>query len=356
MVTFAQINGNGPHRRRPFDPLDKYVRAVRGVLKGLGVLLVLALSAVAVLLTTSRLLEPAGAQWIQAEAFTPYAILAYAVLLIAALIGLIRSRQRSGRIAMSACAVIAVAGLGAHVAWFLPQVNGSVSPPADGSPVLVVMTFNEFAGNGNELSLLEAAAEAEADVLVVQEITPPSLQRLEAAGLDEVFPYRAGDPIDGVFGTMVFSQEEVGEVIDLPTEMSSFAVSVQVAGRKLDLVAAHPAPPTEAEQWRADHRALGDWVQENEPDLLAGDFNATADHPPMRSLTAAGYRSVTELTNEGWQPTWPSNQRLFGVLPVPPLVQIDHVICGPQMTALGSRTVRIEDSDHRAVVAEIAYR
>lgn len=326
------------------------------MLKGVGVLLVLVLTAVAMLLTTSRLVEPAGVQWIQAEAFTPYAMIAYTVLLFGALIGLIRSRRRSGRIAMSVCAVVAVAGLGAHVAWFLPQVNGPVSPPADGSPVLVVMTFNQYAGTADELSLLEAATDADADVLVVQEITPPSLRRLEDAGLDEVFPYRAGDPIDGVFGTMVFSRERSGEVADLPTEMASFAVPVQVAGQRLDLVTAHPAPPTDAEQWREDHRALWDWVQSNEPDVLAGDFNATADHPPMRSLTATGYRSVTELANEGWRPTWPSNQQLFGFLPVPPLVQIDHVLCGPRMTALGSRTVRIEGSDHRAVVAEIAYR
>lgn len=329
---------------------------MHGVLRGSGVLLVLVLVAAASVLTISRLLEPSGAQWIQAEAFTPYALVVYAVLLIVALVALIRARHRVSRILTCGGALVAAAGLGAHVAWFSPQVTGAVSPPADGSPVLVVMTVNEYAGAADELSLLEAAAETSTDVLVVQEITPSSLQRLIDAGIRDVFPHRVGDPIDGVFGTMVFSGEPLGDVTDLPTEMASFAVPVRWGGGELELVAAHPAPPTDVEQWHEEHRVLGEWVRENEPDLVAGDFNATADHQPMRALGAAGYRSVTELANEGWQPTWPSNHRAFGFLPVPPLVQIDHVLAGPQMAAEGSRTIRIEGSDHRAVVAEIAYR
>lgn len=329
---------------------------MHGLLKGLGVLVAMVLFVVAVVLTISRLLEPPGAQWIQAEAFTPYAMPAYAILLLVALVAAVRARQRSGRVLAATLALICVAGLGAHVAWFSPQVRGSVVPPASGSPVLVVMTINLYAGAADEVDLMEAAAEADADILVVQEITPPSLQRLAAAGVAEMFPHRAGEPIEGVFGTMVFSRHAMGEVTDLPTEMASFAVPVQVDGQRLDLVAVHPSPPTDGPLWQQEHRALGQWVRENQPEVIAGDFNATADHAPMRSLAAAGYRSATELANQRWLPSWPSNQRTLGVLPVPPLVQIDHILCGPQLTALGSDTVRIEGSDHRAVVAEIAYR
>ncbi len=75
-------------------------------------------------------------------------------------------------------------------------------------------------------------------------------------------------------------------------------------------------------------------MAEHDPDLVVGDFNATADHEPMRSLADAGYRDVGELANEGWQPTWPSGDavELLGVS-VPSLVQIDHVLVGPRLAA-----------------------
>ena len=86
-----------------------------------------------------------------------------------------------------------------------------------------------------------------------------------------------------------------------------------------------------------------------------GDLNATVDHEPMRRLADAGYRSATELANEGWQPTWPA----YGVVhvagvEVPRLVQIDHVLLGRRMAALETHTLAIRGTDHRALVAEVA--
>ncbi len=77
----------------------------------------------------------------------------------------------------------------------------------------------------------------------------------------------------------------------------------------------------------------------------------------MRALADDGWRSASELTNEGWQPTWPvdGTVELAGV-PLPHLVQIDHVLTGPTYAALSTRTVDIADSDHRAVIAEVAEK
>lgn len=334
---------------------SEYVRRVRGVLRGAGVLLLLVLSFAAVLLTTARLVEPSGAQWLRAEAFTPYALPMYAVLLLVALLGLVRGRG-AGRGLWGLAALLAVAGLGAHTAWFLPQVSGPAPAASADAPRLTVMTVNQAAGLADPVALLSSATAATADLLVVQEITEATVRRLEEAGLDEVFPERAGQPIDGEFGTMVFSRLDLGEGRPLQGSVGSLAVPVSVGRERLEVVAVHAQPPTDARAWREQQQIVGDHVRGARPDLVVGDLNATADHAPMRSLARAGYRSVTELANEGWRPTWPSSYRLLGVVPVPPLVQIDHVLCGPTMTALRSRTVMIEGSDHRAVVAEVAVR
>ena len=119
----------------------------------------------------------------------------------------------------------------------------------------------------------------------------------------------------------------------------------------------HPWAPTEPDIWRSDLAAVYETVVDHDADLVVGDFNATADHAPMRSLADAGFRDVGELANEGWLPTWPSSGAvdLFGI-PVPSLIQIDHVLVGPRLAALGSSTRALPDSDHRVVVAEVAQK
>ena len=82
-------------------------------------------------------------------------------------------------------------------------------------------------------------------------------------------------------------------------------------------------------------------------------MNATPDHDVMRRLDDAGYRDAGEVSNEGWQPTWPANH--VGILPLlPPLVRIDHVMIGDSMASLGTHTVDIEGTDHLALVATVA--
>ena len=95
----------------------------------------------------------------------------------------------------------------------------------------------------------------------------------------------------------------------------------------------------------------------SDADLVVGDLNATTDHAPMRRLADAGFRSATELANEGWQPTWPAHGRtsLLGI-PLPHLVQIDHVLLGPSLAAVGTHTLDIPGTDHRALVAEVAVK
>jgi hypothetical protein len=75
----------------------------------------------------------------------------------------------------------------------------------------------------------------------------------------------------------------------------------------------------------------------------------------LRALADDGYRDVGELANQGWQPTWPSSGdvSLLGV-PLPSLTQIDHVLVGPRLAAIGMHTREIPGSEHRAVVAEVA--
>jgi endonuclease/exonuclease/phosphatase family metal-dependent hydrolase len=187
----------------------------------------------------------------------------------------------------------------------------------------------------------------------VQEITEADLADMDRAGLADLLPHRAGDPGYGSDAVMVFARTELGEATRTDTWHDGWIVP----WGDLTVVATHPQAPTVPDLWRGDHAALLDAVREHDPDLVVGDFNATADHAPMRALADEGYRDVGELANGGWQPTWPSSGEvdLLG-LPVPSLAQIDHVLVGARLAAIGMRTRDIPGSDHRAVVAEVAVK
>jgi endonuclease/exonuclease/phosphatase (EEP) superfamily protein YafD len=320
---------------------------------------VLACAAVpALLLSTARALDPVASRLVLVESFTPLGLPAYAVVLLLALGALLRGRH--GRVrglrwsALWLLGAGAAAGLVLHAAWFSARVVGANPPPADGAEPLVVLQANVQLGAADGIELVRTAAEEGVDLLVVEEVTGAALARMERAGLADLFPYRAGRPRDAdPGGTMVLSRTPLGRAERIGTRYDGWRVDV--AG--LTLVAVHPSFPLDAARWRADHAAVLRAVRTGGADLVVGDFNATLDQRPMRALAAAGRRSVAELANEGWQPTWPADgrRRLLG-LPVPPVVQIDHVLVGPRLAALGAHPVDLHGSDHRGLVATVARR
>ena len=91
--------------------------------------------------------------------------------------------------------------------------------------------------------------------------------------------------------------------------------------------------------------------------VMAGDFNATADHfrivDPTAGVAGLGFgecRNAGLLTGNGAVGTWPTR--------LPPLLgaPIDHVFVSPDITVTGMRVLTEYDgagSDHRPVVARI---
>lgn len=314
-----------------------------------GIVAILLVPAVA--LTFARLVEPDRGFWIQLEAFTPFGLVLYAAA--ALLLGCRLLVGRRVRSVVTVVAVAAVAGLALHAWWFAPQVTGANPPAAAGAEPLVVMTANISSGGADGIDLVERATEEQVDLLTVQEITAADLADMERAGLAELLPYRVGEPGTYGDGTMVFARTELTGAEPLATTHDGWVVEMG----DLIVMAVHPWAPTEPELWAAELAIVEEAVAEHDPDLVVGDFNATLDHAPMRALSEAGYRDAGELANQGWQPTWPASGTVdvLGV-GLPALVQIDHVLVGPGLAALGMHTWELPDSDHRAVVAEVARK
>jgi endonuclease/exonuclease/phosphatase (EEP) superfamily protein YafD len=219
------------------------------------------------------------------------------------------------------------------------------------------MTANIYFGLG-DATALAATAKANADVLAVQELTPESVQRLSAAGLDESFPYHALDARPVASGVGVWSRYPITSskrIADF--ELAMVSARIKVEGVQVDpavLVAHMSGPwPQLIDGWREDMKhmraVMGDLAKSAGAGcaIVAGDFNSTPDMREFRSLLDGGFRDASEQAGAGFNRTYPANGRLN-----PPVIAIDHVLTF-QCTATSAETTALPGSDHRGLISSV---
>jgi endonuclease/exonuclease/phosphatase (EEP) superfamily protein YafD len=255
--------------------------------------------------------------------------------------------------------VLAVAALGltvAAVAVQLPLYLGSDASRAAGVKVRVI-SANTYEGMADPDHLVRSA-QAQADVIAFQELTPGEVERLSEAGLDATFPYRWLDARGDSRGVGMWSRFP----IEAPRRIGGYTFAfltaqIRVTGVSTDptVVVAHlPGPwPYPIDAWRRDFDLLPVTLSEVGEQagagcvIVAGDVNSTTDMRPFRALLRNGYRDAAEQSGAGFKPTFPANSRL------PPYIAIDHVLTR-NCTATSLRTMEVPGSDHRGLVATIA--
>ncbi|MEV3980343.1 endonuclease/exonuclease/phosphatase family protein [Nonomuraea sp. NPDC049758] len=275
--------------------------------------------------------------WVPVVAFTPHAAVGAALGLLLA--GLLR------RWAAGAVALVTVLALGAAV---LPRALPDAAPAAHGAP-LRVLAANLLVGTADAAELTAQVRSLRPDVLTLQEFTPVAERRLAAAGLRELLPYAVTWPAKGVGGSAVYARHPLtaGELIEAGGFGQATAVLKHPGGAQVEIVSVHPCAPKRTGRqpcWLAGLERLprgGGRLR-----VLAGDFNATLDHLPLRELLAAGYRDAADAMGRGLSTTWGG----WGPLPG---VTIDHVLAGDRMAVRDFRVLAPVGSDHRPVYAEL---
>ncbi|MDA0164509.1 endonuclease/exonuclease/phosphatase family protein [Solirubrobacter ginsenosidimutans] len=273
-------------------------------------------------------------------AFTPYAALSSPVPVVAAL--LLR------RWVVAGVAGVAVA---AFALALVPRAVGGPEPEADG-PRLVVMTSNLYLGQADARAVMRIAREHDVDVWSLQELRPGLVRKLDRAGAKTLFPDRVLDPRERASGSGVLSRTPLAVVDTAPNRQGHAEpeVSLKVAGAPpVRIKAVHPAPPvnpTAAPLWRGALEALPSSDGRGDVQILAGDFNATLDHPELRALLGRGYTDAADAAGKGFTSTWPWLRRTRAL----PLT-IDHILVDKRVTVEKVTVVRVPGSDHRAVIA-----
>lgn len=191
------------------------------------------------------------------------------------------------------------------------------------------------------------------DVLTLQELTPQAVAAFDRAGLTKVLPYKVTHLVPSGNGSGIYSRFPLRQdrpVINL-CDFPQVSAAVEVmGGLSVEIVSVHPASPISefAVKCGADGlKALPTAGPSGPLHVLAGDFNATLDHAPVRELLDRGYRDAGAVTGRGLHATWP-----YAGFKVPK-VTIDHVLADRRIAVRDFSVQPLAGSDHRAVFAEL---
>ncbi|WP_240506642.1 endonuclease/exonuclease/phosphatase family protein [Thermoactinospora rubra] len=277
-------------------------------------------------------LEPVW-PWVALVAFTPYA--AAGGLAALAVSALARRRAAAG---------VALAGTLALALAVAPRALGDGDRPASG-PRLRVLAANLMVGQADAERLMGLVRELDVDVLALQEVTPRARDRL--AGLREFLPHVVDRSHPGVRGSAIYARFPLAEQPMIEYGFRQARAVLRHPAGEVEIVSVHPCAPRLATRipcWRQGLEALpraGGRLR-----VLAGDFNATLDHRPMRDLLDSGYRDAADVTGRGLTATWPQGGRLPGVA-------IDHVLADSRIGVAAFDVRPLRGTDHRPVFAEL---
>lgn len=296
-----------------------------------------------VVMTVLRSIPSTSDPLAMVTAFSPYALLAYGPALVLLVVAVARARRRA---APAVVLVVVLVAAVYHLSWIVPRYVDDDRPTA--GPSFTLVTVNLLKGAADPDSLV--AAGDGADVVVLTEVTGAALAAVDDRGWATTYPYRQEGldlPQKGSGGTAVLSRYPLSDtqVIDRRSNHQNWLVTLAVPGGKpITLAAVHPSRPyPDGLRWWSDQQYLREALAGHRPDVVAGDFNAVADHRSMRLLAEDGLVDAVDLAGAGWVPTYPATGK------VPALVGIDHVLLAPTMTATDAESVIVSDTDHHGL-------
>ena len=264
------------------------------------------------------------------------------------------------------------------LSWQLPPLKRAsyqAGPPRESGSAptrvrLRLLTVNVQGGAADPAALLRALRRHEVDVLAVQELTPRLVGRLAAAGLMQLLPFSHLDPRSGSRGTGLWARWPLTPLPPVPG-LAAAAPRARIdplGGRPVTLTAVHPVAPTRghADIWQRELALIRQTLTTvDEPQVVAGDFNASRDHRPFRDLLAAGFRDCADSGQRRSWPgfTWPTAGRVIPVTRFPwptarrmlPVMRLDHVLVSRTATVRMTRAIRVPQTDHHGVLADIEF-
>ncbi|MEV4639867.1 endonuclease/exonuclease/phosphatase family protein [Actinoplanes sp. NPDC049548] len=226
--------------------------------------------------------------------------------------------------------------------------------PDPAGPRFRLVTANVLVSNPAMEELAAELAALEADVCCLQEVTDEHLAAIKSAGLLDAYPHTVLDPRPGYHGSVILSRHPLADAAQIDVAGGPMTrADLRLPGGMLRVVNVHTEAPmnrVKLAAWRRQLRALAEMTAPTGAGLvLAGDFNATADHRSMAALLRGPLRDAYDEAGSGHGATWPRWRR-----PMPALLRLDHVLVSPGLAVRGARVETSAGSDHRRLVVDLA--
>ncbi len=233
------------------------------------------------------------------------------------------------------------------------QVQQAPAPSASAAPKrpmpIRVAAANVYFGNSRYEAALRWARESGADVLVFVEVDARWRTALRA--LQDRYHYEHFRAVRYRDGILVLSRLPLmpgGTAMDSGSGLA--VLDVHGPGSTWRLVAVHaswPLGPQVSRRRARDLEAVATAARTaSVPVVAVGDFNVSPFSPHFAALLAGG-RLRDAASGRGWQPTWPTFLPPFGI-------RIDHALVSEGVEVNSFRRGRLEGSDHRPIVVDLA--
>lgn len=265
-----------------------------------------------------------------------------------------------------------------HRAWFAALVavavvslgRGCTDPRSAASAhaeqatqpgVLRVMTFNVNYALADHPANIAAIADADADVVLLQETTRAGELAVREA-LGDRYPHMRFRDCCNAGGLGVLSKYPITTEQYLASTTGWFPAwrfVIDTPEGAVQLLDVHLRPPvSDSGSWvvgvfstqavrRREIEAFGATLDPDMPTIVAGDFNESERGDAVEWLGERGFTSVLPQFDRA-AVTW------RWALPLTSLqLRLDHIVAGPEWRAVGAQVLDVGVSDHRPVVAAL---
>jgi vancomycin resistance protein VanJ len=259
------------------------------------------------------------------------------------------------------------------VAFCFVWIYGAFLLPAPAEPAsrpdrLTVATVNAGGYRGTPEEIANVVLGTGADLIALQEIVDPFVDELRKRTLER-YPYQVYRGGLGLALMAVYPIQDA-ELVDVDNDPGRMQLvgNVQVGGRTVRVVAAHNYPPVSVPllyglRYQAHPKsasmaeALGRLtLSTGEPAILLGDLNFPMRSSGYLALERLGLGDAYRSAGRGWSlgATWPEGVERLGIR-LQPFIRLDYVWHSEHWTALDAYVGQPFASDHRPMIATLAW-
>lgn len=243
--------------------------------------------------------------------------------------------------------VVSVALAYPYLSGLGPPTKAVVTPQRS----LAVMQFNLRFNNGEIDKIAKAILSEEADVVLMQELTPLNFGLL--AKLQDRFPYQLECNSKSNGSVALVSRHPFAKPgkQDCLRKLGFVHARLDVDGREITVAGFHskwPWPDRQFFQIGALDETIG---RLESPLILAGDFNAAPWSAVVKRVAGLARTQIVKGTILSWKPMWKGRRDVL-----PPVLPLDQIMASDELIPVSRKRVQDGGSDHLPVLTEFVWK